>query len=442
MLRSLRARLALGLTLGLIAVWALGAAAALTALRRQTDALFDSALQETAQRVLPLAVMDTLSRDGDPDDAAEQRVSDLRAHDEIISYVLREADGRVALASHDADLSIFPAAAPPGFSSTPTHRLYAETAMRGAITLIAAEPLALRRKAAQRARRALAQPLAALAPLGLLGVWLIVQWTLRPARRLAAEIETRGGGDLRPLLAPGLPSELVPVEAAVDRLMDRVRQTLDAERRFAANAAHELRTPIAAALAQTQRLVASAKDEPTRARARGVEERLRALARLAEKLMQLARAQGARLLLDAPADAGPALRLAVEEARRATGLGARLVATLADGPALTRLDPDALAIAARNLIENAARHGAADAAVRVDFDGRALTVANRGPVLPPEALARLTRPFERGETRASGSGLGLAIVAAIAREAGATLSFASPAPGEADGVEARLTLPA
>jgi two-component system OmpR family sensor kinase len=438
---SLRARLALGLTLGLVAFWALGAVWALTALRRQTDALFDSALQETAQRVLPLAVMDHLSRDTDADAAADQRVSELRAHDEIITYVLREASGRVALASHDAKLSTFPADAPPGFSTTGTHRLYVEQAVRGELTLIAAEPLEHRREAARRAARALTTPLLALAPLGLLGAWLLAHWSLKPARRLAAEIETRGGGDLRPVATQALPLELTPVAAAVSRLMDRVRQTLDAERRFAANAAHELRTPIAAALAQTQRLVAATGDEALRARGREVEERLRALARLAEKLMQLARAQGARLLLDTPADVAPALRLGIEEARRASGLGARLVATLAEGPALSRLDPDALAIVARNLIENAARHGAGDGPVDVVFDGRALRVVNRGPALPADAAARLMRPFERGETQAAGAGLGLAIVAAIARESGAKLTFVSPAPGQADGVEARFEPP-
>ena len=95
----------------------------------------------------------------------------------------------------------------------------------------------------------------------------------------------------------------------------------------------------------------------------------------------------------------------------------------------------------RTLIENAARHGAGDGAVDVLFDGRALIVVNRGPALQADAVARLTRPFERGETQAVGAGLGLAIVAAIARESGATLAFASPAPGLADGVEARFELP-
>lgn len=438
--RSLRLRLALVLTLGLVVLWALGAIAALTALRHQTDALFDSALQETAQRILPLAAMDVVSRQTDPekdeDASPTQRVAEATQHDEVLTYVVRDEAGRVLLASHDANVAHFPKQTAEGFSTTPTHRLYAEQAMRGAITLIAAEPLSLRRKAASRAARALALPLAALVPLSLLGVWAVVAWGLRPVRRLSAEISARGGGDLRPLDPLGLPSEIAPVAASVNSLMERVRQTLDAERRFAANAAHELRTPIAAALAQAQRLAIGA-DAPARARIDLVVGRLRDLARLAEKLMQLARAQGARLLRDATADAMPALLLTIEEARRANALGDQLASIVTDDEAPTRIDADALAIALRNLIENAARHGDAGTPVTATLRRDGFSVVNGGAIVPPEKLEMLTRPFERsGE--APGSGLGLSIVAAIARETGAAFMLSSPAPGRSDGFEARF----
>lgn len=441
---SLRGRLSLGAAFVIVALWALGAAAALTALERQTAALFDSALQETAQRLVPLAVADWLAREDDADAEAnaERRVARGPRHEEVLTYIVRDEKGHVVLASHDADPALFPPATPVGFSSTPSHRLYAEQALSGTLTLIASEPLALRKRAIHRAMRALVAPLLIVAPLTAFGVWALVAWSMAPVRRLAAEIGARGGGDLRPLASQGLPEEMTPVAGAVDALMQRVRQTLDAERRFAANAAHELRTPLAAALAQTQRLASEAETQRTRERARTIEERLRGLSRLAEKLMQLARAQGAQLLREAPQDLAPVLALALDETRRATGLGARLRVETPDRALLSRVDPDALAILLRNLVENAARHGDTEAPVRVAFDGARLSVANHGPVLSPQTLDRLTRPFERGDTQAPGSGLGLAIVAAIARETGARLTFASPAPGAPDGLEARLDWPA
>jgi two-component system OmpR family sensor kinase len=106
------------------------------------------------------------------------------------------------------------------------------------------------------------------------------------------------------------------------------------------------------------------------------------------------------------------------------------------------MDPDAFAILARNLIENALRHG--DPHGRVDVvltQDRLMSVANRGPVVAPDDLSRLTRPFERGATRAKGSGLGLAIADAIARGAGGSLELLSPMTGGTDGFEARVLLP-
>ena len=107
------------------------------------------------------------------------------------------------------------------------------------------------------------------------------------------------------------------------------------------------------------------------------------------------------------------------------------------------MDADAFAILARNLIENALKHGAPDRPVAVTLtDGGLLGVTNDGPVVAPETLARLRRPFERGVTAATGSGLGLAIAEAIAAGTGTELELRSPAPGRSCGFEARVQLPA
>ena len=107
------------------------------------------------------------------------------------------------------------------------------------------------------------------------------------------------------------------------------------------------------------------------------------------------------------------------------------------------MDADAFAILARNLVENALKHGAADRPVAVELaaDGW-LRVTNDGPALPAETLARLRRPFARGATQAAGSGLGLAIAEAIASGTGTTLELLSPIPGQESGFSARLRLPA
>ncbi|BBE71797.1 sensor histidine kinase [Oharaeibacter diazotrophicus] len=437
--RSLQARLAAALSIGLALVWLAASAAAYAVMRHEMGEVFDSAIQETAQRILPLAVMEIIDRE--PTDL--QRVAPVRPHHELLTYVVRDEAGTIVLASHDADPAIFPASVPAGFSTTATHRIYAEAALKGSLTILLAEPIAVRRAAVNHAAEALALPIALLVPLSFAGVWLAVRAGMRPIRRLCAAIETRGAGDMTPLAAGPMPSEIEPIAAAVNHLLDRLRRTLEAERSFTANSAHELRTPIASALAQTQRLLAETRDSRTAERARTIEATLKTLARLAEKLMQLARAEGGRLLAEAPYDAGPIVRLVCADVARAPDAAGRLALALPDGAVSTRMDPDALSILVRNLVENALKHGDAreTVSVRLDPDGR-LAVVNGGAVVPADVLARLSRPFERGATGADGTGLGLAIVDAVARGAGTTLALRSPAPGRPDGFAAEVKLPA
>jgi two-component system OmpR family sensor kinase len=435
--RSLQARIAAGLVAVVALAWILASAAVLHALRLQLDDVFDSALMETAQRLLPLAVAEVVGREDD----GGRRLGMVREHRELLSYVVRDEKGAAVLQSHDADVSVFPATVPQGFSSTPTHRLYAESALRGTLTIVLAEPLQVRSDAIGRALRALALPLLILVPLGLVATWWLVAVAMRPVRRLCAAIEQRGAGDLSQVSATGLPTEVEPIVTAVNMLMERLRRALDAERNFAAKSAHELRTPIAAALAQTQRLLAESTVPATRDRARQVEDTLRTLTRLSEKLLQLARAEGGGLLREEAQDVVPILHLVCRDVERMAGAAGRVVLSVPPAPVPALIDPDALAIVVRNLVENALRHGAPEAAVVVDLTADAvLRVTNAGPVVPAEALANLVRPFERAGARVPGSGLGLAIADAVARGAKTELVLRSPVPGRGDGFEASLRL--
>jgi two-component system OmpR family sensor kinase len=433
--RSLQRRLAVGLAIGMTLMWLSATLAAGLIIRHELDEAFDSAIQETAQRVLPLAVMDIISRD---DPLATQRIAPVRSHEEYLTYVVRDAAGNVLLRSHDADLVVFPPVSEPGFSETATHRLYTETAVRGTISVTVAEPLTHRRQAAFEVSVALVLPLLALIPVSLAGVWWWVRSSLRPVRTIRSDIEKRGSGDLTPVDAAPLPAEIRPIADAVNRLMDRLRRALDAERSFAASSAHELRTPLAAALAQAQRLMLEVPVGPLRDRARQIESALHTLADLSEKLMQLAKAEGGGLLSQTPQDLVPVLRLVAEELKR-TPEGARLRLDLPERAVPSMMDTDAFAILARNLIENALKHGAEDEPVMASLsESGVMSVRNGGAVVPPDKLRRLTLPFERGTTDAKGTGLGLAIAEAIASGAGARLELHSPIPGTSIGFEARV----
>ncbi|MEJ1157297.1 sensor histidine kinase [Prosthecomicrobium sp. N25] len=433
--RSLLRRLALGVGVGMAVLWIGAATVAGLVLRREIDEVFDSALQEVAQRVLPLAYAEVLARETNE----PQRLPPVGGHREYITYVVRDAAGTVLLQSSDADRVAIPRDLAPGFATSADLRTYTEAAVQGTILVTTAEDLDHRAAAVRGAVMALFWPLVALVPVALAGVWISVRLSLKPMLQFSAAIGERGRGNLSLVSTEGLPDEILPVAASVNALITRLRNALEAERGFTANSAHELRTPIAAALAQSQRLLAELGEEAPRERARAIEQSLRRLSRLSEKLLQLAKAEGGGLVAEHAAPLGPVLRLVVEELDRQLDVSDRLELSLpADGGPPLDLDPDAFAVLARNLVENAVRHGDPEAPITVLLSADRLEVTNGGPPVPADRLATLTQPFQRGPTRVDGSGLGLAIAAAICKGAGLALDLTSPVPGQAGGFRATV----
>lgn len=429
---SLQGRLALAIGIGVSVLWLVTALITAATIREEVNEMFDSALEETAQRILPLAIQEMFERE---DDGTAQLITTLREHDEFLTYIVRDRQGRILLRSHDADSRDFPLFRQTGFSQTATHYIYSDAAMGGDFTISIAEPLTHRNESARETLLALALPLFVLLPLTLGGIWFLVRFMLRPLREFRDELASRDGHDLTPVGTARLPAEVMPVAEAVNQLLRRLQKTLDAERSFTANAAHELRTPVAAALAQTQRLIAETCENPTRQRGGDIIGSLKRLNRLSEKLMQMARAEGAKLVSDTPNDLTRVLRMVADDLRSMDS-GARLELHFPDQPVMARIDTDAFAIAARNLMENALRHGDDSLPVTVVLKSNGtLRVVNAGPVVPPEDLTALTRRFTRGHSSAEGSGLGLAIVHTIAAGIGGKLDIISPASGQKDGFE-------
>lgn len=435
---SLQQRLGLWLGALLTVLW-LGAASLTAWLAHHgLDAVFDSALQETAQRILPLAVAEVVGRE---DDGSARRLAEVREHDELLTYVVRDAQGRVLLLSHDADPAVFARWRGEGFGQSATHRFYSEQALRGSVRVTVAEPLAHRRRVTHELQMGLGLPVLVFLPLSLLAIVLGVRASLMPLRRFRQRLASRGVRDLSPVPQEGLPTEVMPLAETLNDLLGRLSAAFEAERSFAANAAHELRTPLAGAIAQAQRLQAETVDPAARLRAAEIETTLKRLTRLSERLMQLARAEGGRLRLAQASDLRTVARLLTDELGRGAG-AAPVELTLPPEPLWSDLDPDVFAIVYRNLVENAQRHGTAGAPVQVSLSPQGLlTVANEGPAVPAALLARLAERFERGGASAQGSGLGLAIVQAIAQRLDTPLLLQSPRAGRDSGFAASLALP-
>jgi two-component system OmpR family sensor kinase len=166
------------------------------------------------------------------------------------------------------------------------------------------------------------------------------------------------------------------------------------------------------------------------------------LARLAERLLALARADGAQALADEWVDLAQVIRLTVDEFSRNPRLRGRSIVAQA-APVRVRGDLDAIGLALRNLVENALVHGAGGSSIRVTCaetrEGVSLAVIDDGPGVAPAELPSLMKRFARGSgATGSGAGLGLSIVETLARRMGAKLVLVSPPEGRRNGFEARL----
>jgi two-component system sensor histidine kinase QseC len=309
-----------------------------------------------------------------------------------------------------------------------------------------AQPTANRDEATMEITVRVAVPLALALPLLIVVLFLAVRRGLVPLDSLAGEVSQRQPGDLRPLPDADVPQEARPLVDALNTLLARMARTLDNERRFTADAAHELRTPLAALKVQAQ-VAGMADDAGTRKHA--LDQLLGGVNRathLVEQLLRLARLDPlvSPPTLDACALVGQLL-VEARDSFAETADAKRIQLTLApDLPEQSTLgDPDMLALALRNLVENAVRYTHAGGHIELGYtcSGNELQVwvRDNGPGASPADLARLAERFYRSrEVTQEGSGLGLAIVQRIAELHGGRLQLANRAEG---GFEASLILP-
>ena len=428
---SLGARLTGALLLAVLAFAALQAAVTYRTARAETEALFDAQMQRIA-----LSLSGSLGAGALSDDAPAAETPAAR---EMIIQIWR-ADGVMLYRSPQGRL--LPPQTVIGFSDTVAggepYRIYAlRTATQ--VVQVAQQTEARGRMAGQLALRAVL-PVALLAPVLMLIVWWVVGRAIGPIERVRRQVAARRPDDLAPLPTAGLPAEVRPLVGEMNGLLTRLSAAWDALTHFTADAAHELRSPLAALRLQAQSLQ-RAPDDATRAIAT---ERLLAgidrATRLVEQLLALARQEGAaRDAPRTPVDLVALAHAAADDARPEALRRAVALALDAPAPAMVQGQPEALAVLLRNLLDNALRHTPEGGQVRVQVvpaaqgAGPVLAVDDSGPGIAPEDRDRVLARFYRVPgTPGHGSGLGLAIVAAVAERHGARLHIdASAALGGA-----------
>jgi len=276
-------------------------------------------------------------------------------------------------------------------------------------------------------------------------VWLIVGAALRPVESMRAEaaaISASEPGRRLPVASTG--DELARLGDTLNEMLARLEEAIERERRFVDDASHELRTPLANLKAELDLALRRARTtEELEAALRSASEETDRLVRLAEDLLVLARAKGARLpVRREDLDAGELVRDIVGTfAGRASERGVSLEHHEQDGLRAS-MDPLRIRQAVGNLVDNALRHTPRSGRVLVDLarlDGDlAITVADTGAGFSPAFVPRAFEPFSRDDaarTRTDGgAGLGLAIVRAIAEAHGGSVEVRNGAEGGAEVV--------
>lgn len=424
---SITSRLTLGLVFGVVIFWLGAVAIASLVVQHELNEAFDQTLEQAAIRLLPLAIHD-IEEMGEGEEENEYRISALESYNSNFVYYIRNNKGvRIAL-SDDIQTDIQTSGVPDGFSNVDLVRYLAITDPESGFAIVIAENTDHRKKALWESTLALLLPLAALIPIMFAGIWYGIRHAMRPIEILQKDISERDGSNLSPLHNGKYPRELAPISDAVADLLERLRGALNAERAFAANSAHELRTPLAGALAQVQRLSMELEDDKCRQRVADIETSLRQLSDLSEKLLQLSQVESGFAKSDEYIELIPILELTLGDFKSGAGNSARINLLNPNEYRLkARISRDAFAIIIRNLIENALIHGAADSVIDIKLESEtSLSIANDCSVIPAEIIKRLGQPFERGDAVTKGTGLGLSIVKSILEQCGGELRLFSP----------------
>lgn len=377
----------------------------------------------------------------------------VRIAREDVAFAVRAYDdgGRVFF---ESGLPSLPADAPktldPGLSIVETTdgpwRIYTHVTPEGVVQV--AQPEAIRDALARELSLRMLLPLLLLVPLlAALVAWVLTR-SLRPLHETSRRVRDRDAARLDPLPTEGVPSELLPLVQQINALLARLAASLETQSRFVADAAHELRSPVAALALQTQ-LAERAQSDAARAAAFGELKRgIARTARLVQQLLDLARLEpGVASESPVMVDIASLVREVVGSfAAQADAHGIDLGA---DAPAAVRITGSGseLRSLVANLVDNALRYAPRDSAVTVSVrqaGGAAeIVVEDAGPGIPADQRERVFRRFHRVDgDLTSGSGLGLPIAKAIAERHRGTLVLTDARPGdEPPGLAVHVRLP-
>lgn len=409
--RSIRAQLLTWLLAGLSIAIVAATIATYVRAREEANELFDLQLKQTAASITGMPF-------------AAGTMGETQGPEGLVVQIWDRNGVRLYLPQpqRDAPADPLPPRQSPGFATidTPSGPYRVFSVLAGGQLVQVGQPIAVRRELATSLALRTIVPWLIAAPLLLLIVWLAIARGLAPLNRLAAAVERRTPTQLAPVADTGWPQETVPLVEALNGLLARLDSALDAQRAFVADAAHELRSPLAALHLQAQLAERAATADDRASALRDLRLGLARATRVVEQMLTLAREEPD---VGAPATESVDLAALAREvvAELAPLAGTKEIDLGVDAPPHSRVqgDPAGLRTLLGNLVDNAIRYspreGQVDVTLRTERGATELAVCDNGPGIPAADRARVFERFVRGsQPDAPGSGLGLAIVRRVA----------------------------
>jgi two-component system, OmpR family, sensor kinase len=458
---GLASRLSRVLSVWVGGIWIVGSMAVAWFVNTAITSGFDATLAISAHRLIDLVVLDSKEGkdgvgSGSPrivskstsvakGEAHLPSTTDVKPIGGVIVpvsqlvYQAFDAAGRLTIRSEGAPEKALLADFKPGYADVPPWRTYVTHNTEKSIYIVTADTLANRADLQRETLLWLLLPLLLLLPLMGLAVYKLTRRELLAFEQLAEEIAARGGGNLTPISISGASSEMNTIAVGTNQLLSRLDDALHTERSLAANAAHELRTPLASArlslsTAQSFPMVNEAKDALQQ-----LAGSLDTLSKRAEKLLQLSRAEAAATLSHDEVDLAVLASMVTQEFWNNPSVQSRLKLALPENAVvMVQGNFDTLAIALRNLIENALKY-APEGNIFVSVSSPAsITVRDEGAGVAEKDLSKLRHRRVRLSMNQTGYGLGMSIVRTIAEKSGGHLVLRSPPVGYPHGFEAVL----
>lgn len=439
---SLRRRLTLLLLTSLVLVWGGMLVVSYREAREEVDELSDARLEEGARalmlldlkRLRELSEIEGLSaivEDYDDDDDSVKQ----------IAFQVWATAGSLLLRTRDAPATSFDKQN--GFDTIQAQgqpwRTFATWNERHGFQVRVFERLRAREDLAAGVAGRMITPLLFAVPLLALIIWFSIERGLTPLRTLSSAITARDAANLDPVRLHRVPKEVEPLVDSLNDLLQRLSHSIDKERRFTADAAHELRTPLAAIKVQAQVALGAENPGKRRGALLQIVEGVNRTTHLVQQLLTLARLDQPEINVLQAVDLGDlAAQCAARYAESALQKELELSVS-AEPECLVRGDPTTLDVMIGNLIDNAIRYtqeqGRVEVSVAKQRESIVLSVKDNGPGVPEEDRRRVLDRFYRAEgNRVPGSGLGLSIVERIADAHQAKISLGEGLDGKGFGV--------